>query len=383
MVERFRDEVGDWRVCVHTPLGGRVHAPLALALESRLQERLGIDARAMWTDDGIALHLPDVDAAPSLDELLLDPEEVEALVQAQLLAQRCSHPASARTRRARCCCHAATRTADPALAAAHAQRGLLKVAGQYPDFPILAETWRECMADHFDMAALMTLLRAIRSREVRVVAVDTERASPFASSLLFSYVAEYMYEGDSPLAERRAQALTLDRELLAELLGSEDLRELLDPEAIASVELELQGLLPERFPRDADEAHDLLVRLGDLSIRRRGRAASRTNGCEASRASAAPFSCGSAARQMDRRGRRRAVPRGAGGQPARLACPRHFSHPVPEPLECWPGGAREPMSLCHRPTFQHGGAAGGGGGGGARNPRGAGRDRRRRVPPGC
>src|SRR5258707_12635260 len=142
---------------------------------------------------------------------------------------------------------------------------LLQVAGQYADFPILAETWRECMSDHFDMPALATLLRAIRSGEVRVVAVDTERASPFASSLLFSYVAEFMYAGDAPLAERRAQALTLDRELLAELLGSEDLRELLDPAAIAAVELELQGLLPERFPRDPDEAHDLLVRLGDLN----------------------------------------------------------------------------------------------------------------------
>src|SRR5438445_6146512 len=123
------------------------------------------------------------------------------------------------------------------------------------------------MSDHFDMPALSTLLRSIRSREVRVVAVDTERASPFASSLLFSYVAEFMYEGDSPLAERRAQALSLDRELLAELLGSEDLRELLDPVSIAAVELELQGLLPERFPRDPDEAHDVLVRLGDLSDR--------------------------------------------------------------------------------------------------------------------
>src|SRR5438477_361498 len=121
------------------------------------------------------------------------------------------------------------------------------------------------MSDHFDMPALTTFLRAIRSREIRVVAVDTEKASPFASSLLFSYVAEFMYEGDQPLAERRAQALTLDRDLLAELLGSEDLRELLDPDAIAAVELELQGLLPERFPRDVDEAHDLLVRLGDLS----------------------------------------------------------------------------------------------------------------------
>ena len=266
VVERFRDEVGDWRVCVHTPLGGRVHAPLALALESRLQERLGIDARAMWTDDGIALHLPDVDTPPPLDELLLDPEEVEALVQAQL-------PGSAlfagrfRENAARSLLLPRRRPGQrtPLWQQRMRSASLLKVAGQYPDFPILAETWRECMADHFDMGALTTLLRGIRSREIRVVAVDTERASPFASSLLFSYVAEFMYAGDSPLAERRAQALTLDRELLAELLGSEDLRELLDPAAIAAVEVELQGLLPERFPRDPDEAHDLLVRLGDLS----------------------------------------------------------------------------------------------------------------------
>ena len=266
VVERFRDEVGDWRVCVHTPLGSRVHAPLALALESRLQERLGIDARAMWTDDGIALHLPDVETPPTLDELMLDPEEVEALVQAQL-------PGSAlfagrfRENAARSLLLPRRRPGQrtPLWQQRMRSASLLKVAGQYPDFPILAETWRECMADHFDMAALMTLLRGIRSREIRVVAVDTERASPFASSLLFSYVAEFMYAGDSPLAERRAQALTLDRELLAELLGSEGLRELLDPDAIAAVEVELQGLLPERFPRDPDEAHDLLVRIGDLN----------------------------------------------------------------------------------------------------------------------
>ena len=267
VVERFRDEVGDWRVCVHTPFGGRVHAPLALALEAHLQEKLGVDARALWTDDGIAMHLPEVEAPPSLDELMLDPEEVESLVSAQL-------PGSAlfagrfRENAARSLLLPRRRPGQrtPLWQQRMRSAGLLKVAGQYPDFPILAETWRECMADHFDMPALMTLLRGIRSREVRVVAVDTERASPFASSLLFSYVAEFMYAGDSPLAERRAQALTLDRELLAELLGSEDLRELLDPDAIAAVEVELQGLLPERFPRDADEAHDLLVRLGDLTL---------------------------------------------------------------------------------------------------------------------
>src|SRR5205807_7710899 len=265
-VERFRDEVGDWRVCLHTPFGGRVHAPLALALEAHLQEKLGVDARALWTDDGIAMHLPEVESPPSLDELILDPEEVQSLVSTQLPASAL-FAARFRENAARSLLLPRRRPGQrtPLWQQRMRSANLLRVAGKYPDFPILAETWREVMSDHFDMPALSTLLRAIRSREVRVVAVDTERASPFASSLLFSYVAEVMYEGDSPLAERRAQALTLDRDLLAELLGSEDLRELLDPESIAAVELELQGLLPERFPRDPDEAHDLLIRLGDLT----------------------------------------------------------------------------------------------------------------------
>jgi len=266
VVERFRDEVGDWRVCLHTPFGGRVHAPLAMALEAHLREKLGVDARSLWTDDGIAMHLPEVESPPALEELILDPEEVQALVSAQLPASAL-FAARFRDNAARSLLLPKRRPGQrtPLWQQRMRSAGLLQVAGQYPDFPILAETWREVMSDHFDMPALVAFLGAIRSREIRVVAVDTERASPFASSLLFSYVAEYMYEGDQPLAERRAQALTLDRELLAELLGSEDLRELLDPEAIAAVELELQGLLPERFPRDADEAHDLLVRLGDLS----------------------------------------------------------------------------------------------------------------------
>src|SRR5438270_1194666 len=267
VVERFRDEVGDWSVCLHTPFGGRVHAPLALALAAHLQEKLGVDARALWTDDGIAMHLPEVESPPALDELILDPEEVQALVSAQLPASAL-FAARFRENAARSLLLPKRRPGQrtPLWQQRMRSAGLLQVAGQYPDFPILAETWREVMSDHFDMPALTALLRAIRSREIRVVAVDTERASPFASSILFAYVADFMYEGDQPLAERRPQALTLDRELLAELLGSEDLRELRDSDAIAAVELELQGLLPERFPRDVDEAHDLLARLGDLSV---------------------------------------------------------------------------------------------------------------------
>jgi ATP-dependent helicase Lhr and Lhr-like helicase len=266
VVERFRDEVGDWRVCVLTPLGGRVHAPMALALEARLQERLSVDARALWTDDGIALHLPDIEAPPSAEELLMDPEEVQRLVSSQLPASAL-FAARFRENAARSLLLPRRRPGQrtPLWQQRMRSASLLQVAGKYPDFPILAETWREVMSYHFDMPSVTALLARIRSREVRVVEVDTERASPFASSLLFSYVAEFMYEGDAPLAERRAQALTLDRDLLAELLGSEDLRELLDPDAIAHIELEVQGLLPERFPRDGDEAHDVLVRLGDLS----------------------------------------------------------------------------------------------------------------------
>jgi ATP-dependent Lhr-like helicase len=265
VVERFRDEIGDWRVCLLTPFGGRVHAPWALALQARLSQRLGLEVQSMHTDDGIALRLPDADRPLDPSDLLLDPEDVSDLVGSQL-------PASAlfasrfRENAARALLLPRRRPGQRTPLWQQRQRSadLLRVAGGYSDFPILAETYRECMADVFDLDALRELLTAIRGRQVRVVSVDTERASPFAASLLFDYVGQYLYEGDAPLAERRAQALTLDRELLAELLGTEELRELLDPDVVANLELELQGLRPERWPRDADEAHDLLVRLGDL-----------------------------------------------------------------------------------------------------------------------
>src|SRR5262245_40336325 len=265
VVERFRDEVGDWRVCVLTPYGGRVHAPWSLALQALLTERLGLEVQSMYTDDGLALRRPDAGRQLDPYDLRPDPEEVEQLVGAQL-------PASAlfasrfRENAARALLLPRRRPGQRTPLWQQRQRSadLLKVAGGFADFPILAETYRECVADVFDLDALRELLAAVRSRQVRVVCVDTERASPFAASLLFDYVGQYLYEGDAPLAERRAQALTLDRELLAELLGSEELRELLDPAAIADLELELQGLKPERWRRDADEAHDLLARLGDL-----------------------------------------------------------------------------------------------------------------------
>ena len=265
VVERFRDEVGDWRVCILTPYGGRVHAPWALALQWKLSERFG-EVQSLYTDDGLALRFPDTDQPVALDDLLLDPEEVRDLVTAQLpgSAMFASH---FRESAARALLLPRRRPGQRTPLWQQRQRSasLLQVAGQFPDFPILAEAFRECLSDEFDLDALHELLSRVRAREVRVVQADTDRASPFAGSLLFDYVGQFLYEGDAPLAERRAQALTLDRELLAELLGAEELRELLDPEAIQQTELELQGLLPERFPRDSDEAHDLLVRLGDLA----------------------------------------------------------------------------------------------------------------------
>jgi ATP-dependent Lhr-like helicase len=265
VLERFRDEIGDWRICLLTPFGGRVHAPWALALEARLSETLGIEAQSMYTDDGVALRLPDADRPLDAEALALEPEEVSDLVAGRLpgsamFASRFRENAG----RALLLPRRRPGQRTPLWQQRQRSADLLRVASGYADFPILAETYRECLSDVFDLGTLREVLAAIRSREIRVVTVDTDRASPFASSLLFDYIGQFIYEGDAPLAERRAQALTLDRQLLAELLGSDELRELLDPNSLAELELELQGLKPERWPRDPDEAHDLLARLGDV-----------------------------------------------------------------------------------------------------------------------
>ncbi|MEO6797905.1 MAG: DEAD/DEAH box helicase [Candidatus Dormibacter sp.] len=267
VVERFRDQLGDWRLSVLTPFGARVHAPWALAARARLQQERDIDVQSIYTDDGFALRLPEADVAPDVAGILFDPEEIRELVTAELHGSAL-FASRFRENAARALLLPRRRPGERTPLWQQRQRShdLLQVAGNHPDFPILIETYRECLSDVFDMDALRELMTAIRSREVRTVVVDTDRASPFASSLIFDYVAQFMYEGDAPLGERRAQALTLDRELLAELLGTEELRELLDPRAIESLELELQGLLKERWPRDADEAADQLRRLGDLDL---------------------------------------------------------------------------------------------------------------------
>jgi ATP-dependent helicase Lhr and Lhr-like helicase len=266
VIERFRDQLGDWRLAVLTPFGARLHAPWALAARARMQERLELEVQMIYTDDGFALRLPEADQAPDIQDLLIDPEEIGELVTSQVQASA-MFASRFRENAARALLLPRRRPGERTPLWQQRQRShdLLQVASKHAEFPILIETYRECLSDVFDMDGLRELMRAIRAREVRTVVVDTERASPFASTLVFDYIAQYMYEGDTPLAERRAQALTLDRELLAELLGTEELRELLDPRAIDQLELELQGLLKERWPRDPDEAADTLRRLGDLS----------------------------------------------------------------------------------------------------------------------
>ncbi|BDG10293.1 Lhr family helicase [Anaeromyxobacter paludicola] len=266
VVERFRDELGDWRVCVLTPFGGRVLAPWALAASARARSILGVEAETLWTDDGFAVRLPDLEAAPDPAFLLPEPEEVQDLVSRELggtalFAGRFREVAA----RALLLPRRRPGGRTPLWQQRKRAGDLLAVAAGYPAFPMLLETWRECLQDLFDLPALAELLGQVRSRQVRVVTADPAAPSPFAASVLFGFMASFIYDGDAPLAERRAQALAIDQAQLRELLGEAELRELLDEAALAQVEARLQLLEPELRARSADGVADLLLRLGDLS----------------------------------------------------------------------------------------------------------------------
>jgi ATP-dependent Lhr-like helicase len=265
-IERFRDELGDWRICILTPMGARVHAPWALAIQTKLEAHFGFEVQALWSDDGIVLRLVEIEELPELSLLLPDPEEVEELVIEQL-AHSALFAGQFRENAARSLLLPRRRAHErqPLWAQRLKSQQLLAVARDYPSFPIILETYRACLEDVFDLPALVELLGAIRRRDIRADVVETPTASPFARSLVFAYVATYLYEGDAPLAERKAQALALDRQLLRELLGHDELRELLDAGVIEQVEAELQGLAPDRHAQDAEQLRDRLRRIGDLS----------------------------------------------------------------------------------------------------------------------
>ena len=290
VVERFRDEIGDWRVMVHSPYGARVHAPWALVLAARLRERYGLDAAALHSDDGIVLRLPDMVSAGSatwdtagarwvepeegpgieLSDLLIEPDEVGAAVRAEL-GSSVLFGARFREAAARALLLPRRRPdkRQPLWQQRQRSAQLLAVAARYPQFPILLEAARECLQDDFDVAALTELMREIATRSVRVVEVTTTAPSPFAQSLLFGYTAQFLYDGDAPLAERRAAALTLDPTLLAELLGqggASQLADLLDPDAVVRTEAELSGRAPDRLARHREDVADVVRRHGPLTL---------------------------------------------------------------------------------------------------------------------
>jgi len=266
VIERFRDEIGDWRLCVLSPFGGRVHSAWGLALGQKIREELELEADAIWSDDGIVIHLPDADEPPPADLVMVDPDELEDLVVRELSGSAL-FGARFRENAARSLliprAYPGKRT--PLWQQRLKSQSLLEVARDFPRFPVILETYRECLRDVLDLPSLRQILTDLHSRKLGLVEVETPSASPFASSLLFDYVATYMYEGDTPNAERRAAALALDRDLLRELLGQEELRELIDPAALEEVEAQLQHRGEPGRAGDRDALQQLLRNLGDLS----------------------------------------------------------------------------------------------------------------------
>jgi ATP-dependent Lhr-like helicase len=266
VVERFRDEIGDWRLCVLSPFGGRVHSAWGLALGQKIREQLDLEADAIWSDDGIVVHLPDADEPPPADLVLIEPDELEDLVVRELSGSAL-FGARFRENAARSLliprAYPGKRT--PLWQQRLKSQSLLEVARDFPRFPVILETYRECLRDVLDLPSLREILTDLHSRKLGLVEVETPTASPFASSLLFDYVATYMYEGDTPNAERRAAALALDRDLLRELLGQEELRELIDPAALVEVEAQLQHRTEAGRAGDRDALQQLLRNIGDLS----------------------------------------------------------------------------------------------------------------------
>ena len=354
VVERFRDEIGDWRLCVLSPFGGRVHAAWSLALSARIRDQVGLESDAIYSDDGIIIHLPDAEEPPGAELVMLEPDEIEDLVVAELGS---SALFGARFRenagRALLIPRARPGKRTPLWQQRLKAQSLLEVAKKYGDFPVILETYRECLRDVLDVPGLVELLTRLHRREITMVEVETATASPFASSLLFDYVATYMYEGDTPNAERRAAALSLDRDLLRELLGQEELRDLIDPGALERVEADLQCLSepdarrqPRRPARRAAPRRRSVAGRGGRAGA--GRARPRGDAVGPPRRAASRAGAHQRTGALDRRRRRRSVPRRAGRRARRRPAggvPRgraRRAHPPAEALR------RHPRPVHHR-----------------------------------
>ena len=267
VIERCRDELGDFRVCVLTPFGSRVHAPWCMAVTAKLRAERGVEVETMWSDDGFVIRLPETEEPLETEWLLPAPAELKDLVLRQL-GSTSLFAAKFREAAARALLLPRRRPGIRAPLWQQRKRAadLLAVASRFSSFPMLLETYRECVREVFDLEAATAILQQVQRGTIRVTAVDSAKPSPYASALLFSYIANYIYDGDAPLAERRAQALSIDQSQLEEILGSTDFRELLDKAALAEVEQQLQALDPDYQARHTDGLHDLLLRLGDLSL---------------------------------------------------------------------------------------------------------------------
>jgi ATP-dependent Lhr-like helicase len=267
VVQRYRDEIGDWRVVVLSPFGARVHAPWALSARRRFRDRHGSDVDLIWSDDGMMFRFPDLDQAPGTSEILLEPDEMEETLIAEV-GDSALFTARFRESAARSLLLPKRRPGSrtPLWLQRRKAADLLEVTRRFGSFPVMLETYREILQDHFDLPALRSVLEDIEQRRTRVVETDVTHPSPFAGSLMFDFIASFMYEYDAPVAEKRAAALTLDRSLLAEILGEPEFRDLLDATVIDEVERDLQGLSEERRARSPDQLHDLLRGLGPLTV---------------------------------------------------------------------------------------------------------------------
>ena len=263
VIERFLDEVGDWRVVVMCPFGTRVLAPWAMAVSALLRKRY-TDVDHHVTDDGIAFRIPACEEPPPPELFVPSPDAVESMVMhaldgTSLFAVRfreCAGRALLLPRRD-------PRRRTPLWAQRRRAGDLLAVAARHPDFPIVLETYRECLRDAFDLPGLVAVLSDIASRRVRLTTVDRRHPSPFAASVLFAFVAAFIYDTDAPLTERRAHALSIDFARLGELLGDAELRGLLSARVIDEYVAWLQRVA--RPVDNVDRVHDLLLAVGDLS----------------------------------------------------------------------------------------------------------------------